>query len=115
LKKLDFTSCGYVTLPLDFDQHFFNNQPVLALPHNIARKVAELDLVMMKASDNMLGKIANCIHPREVNAMQNAFNLTVGWLTRGQDRAELVLDCELDGFVNAGHGRFDGVITAQPS
>lgn len=113
LKKLDFTSCGYVTLPLDFDQHFFNNQPVLALPNNVARKVAELDLVMMKASDNMLGKIANCIHPREVNAMQNAFNLTVGWLARGQDRAELVLDCELDGFVNAGHGRFDGVITTQ--
>lgn len=112
IKKLDFTSCGYVRLPLDFNQMLLNSPNLTFASPAITKRMNDIEAYMVKPSDSLLGIIVNYMRPREVDALQNVFAFTVGWSTRGTDRDELIADCEADGFTDAGRGRFDGIITA---
>ena len=115
LTKLAFKSCGYVRIPLDFDQTILD--PTIAPPTHpapITKRINELDPQMMKPLEAFtLGSIINHIDPVEVAALENAWNMTVGWR---QSRPELAGDAQSDGFVSAGLGRFDGLIeVVQPT
>ncbi|KAK0124515.1 hypothetical protein ONS95_009464 [Cadophora gregata] len=109
LTRLSFTSCGYVRIPLDFDQTAL--EPMIAPPPHpapITKRITELDPHMMKPLDAFtLGAIINHIDPAEAAALENAWDMTVGWRL---SRPELMSDAVLDGFMSAGLGRFDGTI-----
>lgn len=109
LFKLIFTSCGYVRVPLDFDQTILD--PIQAAPPQnaaVTKRINEIDSHMMKPLDGFtLGTIVNHIDAAETSALENAWNMVVGWhLTR----PELAADAVVDGYANAGQGRFDGTI-----
>ena len=108
ITKLEFKSCGYVRLPLDFDQTALD-PPALPAPQasTIAKRISDLDSFMMKPHDYTLGLIVNHISDIETQTLENAWNMSVGW---GQSRSVLLLESLADGVANAGHGRFDGVI-----
>lgn len=115
LTKLAFKSCGYVRIPLDFDQTFLD--PTITPPPHpapITKRINELDPQMMKPLEAFtLGAIINHIDPAEVAALENAWNMSVGWR---HSRPELAGDAQADGFVSAGLGRFDGLIeVVQPT
>jgi hypothetical protein len=108
LTKLEFKSCGYVRLPLDFDQTPLD-PPALPPPqaNTIAKRISDLDAFMMKPHDYTLGLIVNHISDVETQTLENAWNMEVGW---GPSRSVLYFESVADGVANAGHGRFDGVI-----
>jgi hypothetical protein len=108
LAKLVFKSCGYVRLPLDFDQTALD-APDMPAPQaaTVARRVTELEPCMMKPHDPTLGVVVNQINAVEVCTLENAWNMTVGWTT---SRAAIALEAQADGISNPGQGRFDGVI-----
>jgi hypothetical protein len=109
LSKLSFRSCGYVRLPLDFDQTILDPPPG-AHPQagaNVAKRMSDIDAFMMKAQDHTLGVVVNHMSQNETATLENAWNMTLGW---HNSRPELLGDAQLDGCVNAGHGRFDGLI-----
>lgn len=111
LTKLAFKSCGYVKLPLDFDQSIL--EPTLLAqppptPASITKRHTELDGQMMKPLEGFtMATIINHIDPVEVQALENAWGMTVGWW---QVDYELAGDAQVDGILRAGRGRFDGLI-----
>ncbi|TVY22589.1 hypothetical protein LHYA1_G008766 [Lachnellula hyalina] len=107
LKKLEFKSCGYIRLPLDFDQTVLDHPDVQAPQiHAIAKRANDIECHMMKPMDSALGVIVNHMAPAEVATLENAWHMTVGGLAN----SELALEARLDGISNAGRGRFDGLI-----
>ncbi|KUJ20875.1 uncharacterized protein LY89DRAFT_417116 [Mollisia scopiformis] len=109
LSKLSFTSCGYVRLPLDFDQ------TILDAPQGVhqqaggtvTKRMNDIDCFMMKAQDHALAVVANHMSQLESATLENAWDMTVGWR---DSRPELLPDAQLDGCMLAGFGRFDGLI-----
>jgi hypothetical protein len=106
LKKMEFRSCGYVRLNLNFDQVMLE-APDPPLPHAIKR--TSFDDVMMSNNDNSLATIINHISATEIKTLENVWNMETSW---GQSRDELFLDAKRDGIEHPGRGRFDGVIEA---
>jgi hypothetical protein len=115
LRKLAFKSCGYIRLPLDFDQTALdepiNQHPIPSTAH-IAKRINDLEGIMMKPNDTMLGTISNHIDELESSTLENAWGMTIGW---GPERAELKHEAQLDGISRAGLGRFDGSIEVAPT
>jgi hypothetical protein len=108
ITTLEFKSCGYVRLPLDFDQTALDPPaPQTPQTNTSAKLIKDLDPFMMKANDYTMGTIINHISDLETATLENAWNMNVGW---GQSRSNLLLDSLADGVPNAGVGRFDGVI-----
>jgi hypothetical protein len=108
ITKLEFHSCGYVRLPLDFDQNVLDStQPAAAQTATVAKRFNEFEGFMMKHGDSYLASIVNHMAPVEVQALDEAWNMTVGWLV---NRPEFAADAALDGVREAGNGRFDGLI-----
>ncbi|CAL3964895.1 hypothetical protein PZA11_002208 [Diplocarpon coronariae] len=109
LTKLVFKSCGYVRLPLDFDQSIL--VPLQAPPQQhaaLVKRQGEIEQYMMKPLENStLGTVINHINNLEKLSLENVWNMTVGWRAL---RPELAADAISDGVVNAGQGRFDGSI-----
>ncbi|PQE16061.1 F-box domain-containing protein [Rutstroemia sp. NJR-2017a WRK4] len=109
-RKLAFKSCGYIRLPLDFDQTALDEpiqqHPVPSTAH-IAKRINDLEGIMMKPNDTMLGTVSNHIDDLETSTLENAWGMTVGW---GPELAELKQEAQLDGISRAGLGRFDGSI-----
>ncbi|TVY39494.1 hypothetical protein LOCC1_G005774 [Lachnellula occidentalis] len=107
LKKLEFKSCGYIRLPLDFDQTVLDH-PDMQAPqlHAIAKRANDIECHMMKPMDSALGVIVNHMAPDEVATLENAWHMTVGGLAH----SELALEARLDGISNPGRGRFEGLI-----
>ncbi|KAM3070278.1 hypothetical protein ACMFMG_010114 [Clarireedia jacksonii] len=115
LRTLVFKSCGYIRLPLDFDQTTLdepiNQHPIPSTAH-IAKRINDLEGIMMKPNDTMLGTISNHIDDLETSTLENAWGMTIGW---GPERAELKHEAQLDGISRAGLGRFDGSIEVVPT
>ena len=113
LKKLKFTSCGYVRLPLDFGQASIESNEAATQPNGqLVKRVGDLDNVMMKSGDHLLATIVNHMDENEVRTLENAWNMTIGW---DQSRRVLASEAYLDGVTSAGRGRFSGVIEAPAS
>ena len=96
-------------LPLDFDQIVLD-APQGALQQtggNVTKRMNDIDSFMMKPQDHTLAVIVNHISQAETATLENAWNMTVGWRT---SRPELLADCQVDGCMNAGNGRFGGLI-----
>ncbi|EMF15146.1 uncharacterized protein SEPMUDRAFT_38254 [Sphaerulina musiva SO2202] len=107
LQSIEFQSCGYVKLLLNstFDQHAIDTgtgQSLSAWFH--IRQIALLP-AMMSTNDRFLGRIAQHMPERELNALRFAWGLREGWNDRA--KAEAV---EYDGLLAGGHGRFSGRI-----
>jgi len=112
LRKLEFTSCGYVRLPMDFDQSMLEGIIGHNLQHaNLTKRINDIDPHMMKSLDNYLGVIINYIPAVEVAALENAWNFDMGWRV---SQPELFADAVLDGNNNPGGGRFNGLIEVIP-
>ncbi|KAF8848749.1 hypothetical protein BDZ45DRAFT_605445 [Acephala macrosclerotiorum] len=108
LSKLSFTSCGYVRVPLDFDQTILD--PPQAAPQqagNVAKRMNDIDGFMMKPQDPLLAVIVNHISQAEAATLQNAWSMETCWRDK---HPELLADAQLDGAMNAGYGRFQGSI-----
>ncbi|PBP22720.1 F-box domain containing protein [Diplocarpon rosae] len=109
LTKLVFKSCGYVRLPLDFDQSILD--PLQAPPQQhaaLVKRQGEIEQYMMKPLENStLGTIINHIDNVEKLLLENVWNMIVGWRTL---RPDLAADALSDGVAKAGQGRFDGSI-----
>lgn len=113
LRKLEFKSCGYARLPLDFDQTVLEPPDVQAPQlHLIAKRINDIESHMMKPMDPTLGMIINHMSRTEVATLENAWHMTVGW---SDALADLALEARVDGIANAGRGRFTGVIQTWPS
>lgn len=112
LRKMEFKSCGYIRLPLDFDQTILD-PPDMQTPqtHAITKRINDIESHMMKPMDSTLGVIINYMAPVEVATLENAWNMDVGW---GPSNPELALEARLDGVSNPGRGRFGGVIQVAP-
>jgi hypothetical protein len=106
--KFTLESCGYVRLPLDFDQAVIDppqvHTPLSAL---VTKRIADLDPFMMKSHDANLGVIVNHISVAESVTLQNAWNMATDW---GTSRQELLSDSRVDGVPAPGHGRLSGLI-----
>jgi hypothetical protein len=100
LKKMEFRSCGYVRMTLDFDQ------AMLGIPGS-GRPDTAYKSVMMSSDDNSLATIINHISAIEIKTLENAWKMQTSW---NISRTDLFLDAKQDGVHNAGRGRFDGVI-----
>lgn len=112
LTKFALQSCGYVRLPLDFDQTIID--PAHAhtpLPTHITKRIADLDPFMMKSHDANLGVVVNYISAAESATLQNAWNMTTDW---GTSHPELLADSRADGVLHAGRGRISGLIEVTP-
>ena len=108
ITTLEFKSCGYVRLPLDFDQTALDPPaPPPAQAQGVSKRISDLDSMMMKPHDYTMGLIVNHMSEVETQTLENAFNMYVGW---GPSRSILYLESVTDGIANAGHGRFDGLI-----
>ncbi|KAH6681832.1 hypothetical protein B0J14DRAFT_648254 [Halenospora varia] len=108
LSKIEFMSCGYVKLPLDFDQTMIDNGAIPAAHANtVAKRMSEIEGHMMKPGDHYVASIVNHISPVETDTLESAWNMIVGW---GLSRSELLAEAKLDGISDAGKGRFDGLI-----
>ncbi|KAE9379289.1 hypothetical protein N431DRAFT_499901 [Stipitochalara longipes BDJ] len=106
--KITLESCGYVRLPLDFDQAIIDPPRAhTPLPALVTKRIADFDPCMMKSHDAHLGVIVNHISAAESGTLQNAWNMTTDW---GSSRQELFLDSRADGVSNPGSGRLSGVI-----
>lgn len=110
VSKLKFTSCGYVRLPLDFDQnaidgpHQANNQSA-----STVKRMNDIESVMMKPLDPYLGVIVNNVPFAETLAIDNLWNFQWGWK---MSRPGLWQDAVLDGVADPGKLRFSGIIEA---
>ncbi|KAE8448193.1 hypothetical protein EG329_009797 [Mollisiaceae sp. DMI_Dod_QoI] len=109
LSRLSFTTCGYVRVPLDFDQTALD-APQAAHQQtagNVTKRINDIDAFMMKPQDPTLAVIVNHMSQIETATLENAWDMSVGWRT---SRPNLFADAQLDGCMNAGNGRFDGLI-----
>jgi hypothetical protein len=109
LSKIEFKSCGYVRLPLDFDQSVLEyHQGANQQNSSAAKRTSDLESYMMKPLDSTLGTIINHFQNVERSTLENAWNMGFGnWAIY---RPDLYSDCLLDGISNPGRGRFDGLI-----
>jgi len=108
LRRLEFKSCGYIFLPLDFDQRILDLSE--SLPHNstaFLKRINDIEPFMVKSEDPTLGIIINHMSDEEERILENAWNMRLGW---GMEHTILTLDCCADGVTNAGKGRFSGII-----
>jgi len=113
LRKLEFKSCGYIRLSLDFDQTILDPLDMhTPQNHAIAKRINDIESHMMKPMDSTLGVIINHIATIEVATLENAWNMDVGW---SLSNPELALEARLDGVSNPGRGRFNGVIQIAPA
>ena len=111
LTKLEFKSCGYIRLPLDFDQSILEPPEAFAPQISaITKRISDLDSYMMKPSDSHLGVIINHIDPAEAKSLENGFLMTVGWDKFDPIFAVLASEALIDGIAHPGKGRFGGVI-----
>jgi hypothetical protein len=112
LTRLHFKSCGYVRLPLDFDQTMLEALVVPA-PQvtTVAKKISDIDCFMMKSNDHSLGTIVNHISAAEAQTLEKAFGMTLGW----DSSSALAVEAMLDGISNPGDGRFGGTIEVRRS
>jgi hypothetical protein len=108
LKKMEFRSCGYVRMPLDFDQAMLDSPDAPGLPLQ-GKKGTDYESIMMKSFDHSLATIINHISAMEAATLGNAWNIETGWTSL---QADLVNESKLDGILNPGRGRFDGFIEA---
>jgi hypothetical protein len=108
LTTLEFESCGYVHLQLDFDQGVLD-----PLDHHInvgsalAKRISEIEAVMMKPDDHALGIIVNHIDKLEKDTLEEGFEMVFGW---GDSRRALTVEASADGISHPGRGRFSGII-----
>jgi hypothetical protein len=111
--KLALESCGYVRLPLDFDQTVID-PPHVHHPLNtsITKRITDIDAFMMKSHDSNLGVVVNHIGTTESATLQHAWNMATDW---GNSHLELLADSRADGVANAGRGRISGLIEATQS
>jgi len=108
ITTLHFESCGYVRLPLDFDQTVLDPPDVPDPQVNaIAKRISDFDSFMMKSNDHALGVIVNHISALETETLEEAFNMTVGW---DESRSLLAVEALADGISHPGKGRFNGTI-----
>ncbi|KAI9048936.1 hypothetical protein LZ554_006786 [Drepanopeziza brunnea f. sp. 'monogermtubi'] len=112
LTKLAFKSCGYVRVPLDFDQSVLEPaQPLPQASATLNQRYNELDPYMMKPLEaHTMATIINYVDPVESVVLENAWNMIVGWRTSPTSYSEQLVEAMLDGIPNAGDGRFDGCI-----
>ena len=130
LEHISLDSCGYVCLT-----HFkgFSQRDVGEvadqLPHYLIKRAVDLQPVMMTCSnDPLVGQIVPSLKDGEVEALQTAFGMAVGWECRGQEGDDWENDGRVrtrqescsktrkkwenleDGQPVGGSGRFGGVI-----
>lgn len=109
LRKLEFISCGYVHLPLDYDQSVLQPPNFGAAEANDRiRRRHEHEQYMLKSLDAAMGTIINHIHPIEALQLEHAFNMQLGW--QGDDARLREERAEADGIVSPGTGRFTGTV-----
>jgi len=113
--KLALESCGYVRLPLDFNQIVVDPPNThVPLSASVTRRIADIDSFMMKSHDAHLGTIVNHLDAGESATLQNAWNMILEW--DPSSRQELLADAHADGVATAGRGRIFGLIEGpQPS
>jgi hypothetical protein len=111
LTKLKFESCGYVRLPLDFNQALLDPPDVFSVSRTLAKRVDSLERVMMCSDDTAQAAIVNHISVLEKHTLEEGFDLTVNWDT---SRSALFAEALLDGITHPGRGRFSGIIDTSP-
>ncbi|CAG8980385.1 hypothetical protein HYALB_00003949 [Hymenoscyphus albidus] len=111
LTKLEFISCGYARLPLDYDQSVIDPDGT-TLPNLSARRASEMAAYMMKTDDHTLAIVVNRMSAMESATLRNAWDMTVGW---SASRSQLATEARIDGLAHAGRGRFDGLIEVAES
>jgi len=110
LVKIYFISCGYVRLPLDFNQLMLEGPASNSENTTITKRRSDLENHMMKTSDYCLGTIINYISQEEFTTLEMAWNIEPGWsLDMNKALASLFIE---DGIPNPGTGRFRGIIAA---
>ena len=97
---------------MDFDQTRLD-PPETPTAHTaaITKRTSDIEGFMMKPHDYFLGVIINHIDAVEEKALENAWNMRIDWRTT---RPVLAAEAQADGIMNAGQGRFDGVIEVTP-
>lgn len=109
LQRLDFISCGYVRLTVRVDlQGDLGTAPTRQRNPHLARRAGSLEKVMMASADKLLGRIHPVLKTEEVECLEGAFGMHVGW-GDVPERFEPLEDDEVVG----GMGRFSGVLVGQ--
>ena len=111
LTKLKFESCGYVRLPLDFNQTVLDPLDYLSVSRTLSKRVEGFDSVMMLSNDPTQAAIVNHIDVVEKQTLEEGFDFTVNW---DPSRSTLFAEALLDGITHPGRGRFSGVIDVGP-
>ncbi|THV53918.1 hypothetical protein BGAL_0039g00300 [Botrytis galanthina] len=113
LRQLVFKSCGYARLPLEFNQSAIHEgggeQQRGSVPAGVTKRINEYESIMMKPGDSLLASITNAMSDLEVEVLQNAWNMNIGW---GNLPTQLTTEANHDGILRAGCGRFNGSIVA---
>lgn len=118
LMKMEFHSCGYVYLPLDYNQTILQPGNAAAQPgvggaadqHGNPRRRSDNDHYMLKTSDAALGVIINYMDEIEQLQLEHAFRMHMGWI--GDGASQKLADAMADLIAQPGAGRFSGVIEA---
>ncbi|KAK6432737.1 hypothetical protein LTR95_011087 [Oleoguttula sp. CCFEE 5521] len=109
LKKLIFSSCGYVRLPsnanLDQTAVHWDVQHPLHSSAWFRQRQRGLAGAAQTSQDIYLGKLTQYLPPQELNAMFYAWGMMAGW-----DDVEAAEAAEYDGQLKGGSGRFSGVV-----
>ncbi|TGO41281.1 hypothetical protein BHYA_0024g00600 [Botrytis hyacinthi] len=112
LKQLVFKSCGYARLPLEFNQsaiHEGVGEQRGSVPAGVTKRINDYESIMMKPGDSLLASITNAMSDLEIEVLENAWNMTLGW---GNLPTQLTTEANHDGILRAGFGRFNGSIVA---
>lgn len=113
LRNIKFKSCGYVRLPLDFDQSMLEPaNPEQAETASILKRRSDLSSYMMKPTDHTLGTVVNYIDRVEEQTLYHAWGLDMGWTLA--DSNKIGPEAQADGIKNPGQGRFRGTVIAPP-
>jgi hypothetical protein len=110
--RLKFESCGYVRLPLDFDQTVLDPPDALSISSTISKRLEGVDRVMMKSNDPAQAAIVNHMDEVEKQTLEEAFDITVNW---DSSRSAMVEETISDGISHPGRGRFSGFIDVGPN
>lgn len=110
LTSISFLSCGYAKLPFyhGVDQSAIDagNGVAAALRNSIfTKRYNALSPAMLSSKWPFLGEIVQEFDPRELAALDAAWNLRHGW-----DDAEAARAVEFDGLLSGGTGRFTGKV-----
>jgi hypothetical protein len=112
---LEFKSCGYVRLQLDFDQTALD--PVeLPTPQPAAtlKRVTDIESYMLKPQDHYLGEIVNHVNATEVRQLQSVFVMQFGWDGLEEPYGSMAAEATVDGIAKPGEGRFSGTLRQDP-